>query len=211
MASPPPPPPLLLVDLGSPYAYLAAERIDGLLPNAEWRAVLLGAMFQATGRQSWATTPARADGIAEVERRAAAYGLPPIRWPEPWPSDGLLAARAATWADGQGAGRAFIREALRLHFRDGISLASHEAVEEAARRTGLDATATLIGAAHDDTKAELRRRTGEALAAGAIGVPTVIVAGDALWGDDQLERAAADASTDATSLTPGAIRRGPNR
>ena len=63
-------------DLGSPYAYLTAERISGLFTDAEleqpeWQPILLGGLFQRFGRDSWANGPGRAEGIAEVERRAA--------------------------------------------------------------------------------------------------------------------------------------------
>ena len=36
--------------------------------------------------------------MREVERRAADYGLPPMRWPDPWPGNMLSAMRAATYA-----------------------------------------------------------------------------------------------------------------
>jgi 2-hydroxychromene-2-carboxylate isomerase len=85
-------------DLGSPYAWLTAERTGD---RAEWVPVLLGGIFRATGRSSWAETGARADGIAEIERRADERGLPALRWPDPWPNDGLLAMRAAVAADGE--------------------------------------------------------------------------------------------------------------
>lgn len=185
-----PVPPAFYVDLGSPYAYLAAERIDAVLPEATWQTVLLGGIFQATGRASWADGAGRSAGRAEVERRAAARGLPPIIWPDPWPSNGLVAARAATWADQQGAGRGFITEALRLHFRDGRTLSDRSAVEEVARRAGLDPAAALAGAADPAVKAELRSRTEAAMAAGVYGVPSVAVGPFVFWGDDQLEHAA---------------------
>jgi 2-hydroxychromene-2-carboxylate isomerase len=92
----------LYYDLGSPYAYLAvqhAERVIGSAP--ELRPVLLGAIFAARGHGSWAHTDTRAESVAEVERRAAAYGLPPVRWPAGWPPNTLQAMRAAV-----GAGRA---------------------------------------------------------------------------------------------------------
>ena len=65
-------------DLGSPYAYLAAERVDSLLPPAvRWQAVLLGGLFKLTGRSSWALGDYRRlqSGMAEIERRARGYGL----------------------------------------------------------------------------------------------------------------------------------------
>ena len=62
----------------------------------EWVPVLLGGIFKATGRSSWGEGEARADGMAEVERRASERGLGAVRWPEPWPNDGLAAMRANT-------------------------------------------------------------------------------------------------------------------
>ncbi len=183
-------PPRFLVDLGSPFAYLAAERIDDVLGEATWEVVLLGGLFQSTGRRSWADTAARAAGQAEVERRAAARGLPPVRWPQHWPNNGLLAARAAVWARTVDAERRFITEALRLQFRDGVGLDSADAVREVARRSGLSADEALAGATRPATKAALRERTAAAHAAGVFGVPSVIVAQFVLWGDDALEQAA---------------------
>src|SRR3954452_8711263 len=106
-------------DLGSPYAWLAAERIDD---DAEWLAVLLGGVFKSTGRSSWALTDARARGIAEIDRRARERGLPPLQWPDTWPNDGLQAMRAATYAHTIGKGRQFAVAAFRVQFTDGAAL-----------------------------------------------------------------------------------------
>jgi 2-hydroxychromene-2-carboxylate isomerase len=84
-------------DIGSPYAYLAAERIHTLLPEPViWQPVLLGGLYKLTGRNSWALGDyrRRQGGMAEIERRARGYGLPPIRWPDPWPNRGDPAIRA---------------------------------------------------------------------------------------------------------------------
>src|SRR4051794_39327999 len=51
--------PLFFYDLGSPYAWLSAERIDSLFAVAPvWVPVVLGGIFKATGRGSWAETDA---------------------------------------------------------------------------------------------------------------------------------------------------------
>lgn len=188
-------PPRLYLDAGSPYAYLAAERAATVLPGAIWEPVLLGGLFQATGRSSWARTAAREEGMREIERRALAAGLPPVVWPEPWPGNMLQAMRAATAADRLGAGRAFLLAALRLGFRDGVDLSERPAVLDAARAAGLDAGE--IDAAIDDpaVKAELRARTAAAHALGVVGIPTTVVGMTVLWGDDRLEEAAAAART----------------
>ena len=67
-------------DVGSPYAYLAGERLARVLGSVEvvWQPVLLGALFGLTGRSSWALgdPERRQAGMAEIETRAARYGLP---------------------------------------------------------------------------------------------------------------------------------------
>ena len=107
--------PIFYFDLGSPYAYLAAERIHSVLPEPPiWQPILLGGLFKRFGRRSWAETEQREAGMAEVERRAARYGLAPVRWPEPWPGNMLFAMRVATFAAGLGRAAAFALPASRL-------------------------------------------------------------------------------------------------
>ena len=168
-------------DLGSPYAWLTAERIDALFDESPvWTPVLLGGIFTVRGRGSWAETERRAEGIAEVERRAAAYGLPPLRWPEPWPNNGLEVMRVAAHADS----REFALAALRAHFTEGLALSDPDNVALVAERVGIEP--------HGD-KQRLRENTDRALELGVIGVPTVAVGGELFWGDDRLEEAAASA------------------
>lgn len=180
-------------DLGSPYAYLAAERIEGVLgAGVLWQPVSLGAIFKATGRSSWAVgdPERRARGIGEVERRAQAYGLPPLRWPEPWPSNYLYAMRAATFAFQGDRGRQFTLCAFRDAFARGRDLAVAENVLSAAADAGLDATAAAAATADPDVKLALRSATDAALARGVRGVPTVAVGERLLWGEDRLQDAA---------------------
>jgi 2-hydroxychromene-2-carboxylate isomerase len=113
--------------------------------------------------------------------------MPQVRWPEPWPGDGLYAMRVATLAQREGAGRAFALAALRAAFARGRDLSDRAAVEDAAAQAGVDPAAAEDPA----VKAALREATEGAHARGVFGVPTVAV-GDALfWGDDRLEDAAA--------------------
>ena len=49
--------PVFYFDLGSPYSYLAAERIHEVLPEPPlWQPILLGGLFKLLGRRSWAQT-----------------------------------------------------------------------------------------------------------------------------------------------------------
>ena len=185
--------PRFFVDIGSPYAWLAAERVArrALGDEVVWEPVLLGAIFASRGWGSWADGESRAEGIEEVERRASAYGLGPVRWPEPWPGNTLLAMRAAVAADALGAGREFLLAALRAGFAEGRDLSLSTEVADVASTAGIEGEALLAAASTPEVKAALRTRTDAAIAAGVRGVPTVLVAGQALWGDDRLEEAAA--------------------
>ncbi|WP_028059465.1 2-hydroxychromene-2-carboxylate isomerase [Candidatus Solirubrobacter pratensis] len=181
-------------DLGSPYAYLAAERLGRLIPEpVEWRPVLLGGLFRLTGRSSWALGDhrRRQAGMAEIEARTRSYGLPPMRWPDPWPTDYLTAMRAATYAFAVGQGREFCLQAFRDAFQRGAELGLLAHVLEGARRAGLDAREVEAATRDEEIKATLRHATDAAFELGVMGVPTLAVGGELFWGDDRLEEAAA--------------------
>ncbi len=186
-------------DLGSPYAYLAAERISGLFAEAgleqpEWQPVLLGGLFKHFGRDSWANGPGRAAGMAEVERRASAYGLPPLAWPEPWPGNTLFAMRAATFAKQTGRTVSFALAAFRQTFAAGRDLSDPANVLIAAAACELHPNALLKAGETEVVKAALREATGQAAELGVHGVPSLVVDGEVFWGDDTLEEAVEAAS-----------------
>lgn len=181
-------------DLGSPYAYLAAERLEPLLGDAVlWRPVLLGGLFKLTGRSSWALGgyQGRQAGMAEIERRARRYGVPPVRWPDPWPGDYLFAMRVATYALVAGRGVEFARTAFRAAFSHGQNLSHPEHVLHAAEQAGLDSAAAQAATQDPDIKRMLREATDAAYERGVFGVPTIAVGDELFWGDDRLEDAAA--------------------
>jgi len=177
----------------SPYSWLAAERIGELLPAARWRPVFLGGVFKASGRQSWGLTERREEEMAECERRAHAYGLGAMRWPERWPTNDLTVARAMTFARERGLLERLALEAMRLSFREGGDLAEHAVVLEAGTRAGIDERELAGALSEERVKLALRGATDEAVARGVIGVPTVAVGPELFWGDDRLEQAAASA------------------
>jgi 2-hydroxychromene-2-carboxylate isomerase len=185
-------------DLGSPYAYLAAERISGLFAGAgveqpEWQPILLGGLFQRFGRESWANGPGREEGMAEVERRAADYGLPPLAWPDPWPGNTLVAMRAATFAKQTGRTVSFALAAFRQAFAAGRDLTEPDNVLIAAAACELHPNAVEKAVGTDSVKVALREATDRAAELGVIGVPTLVVGGEVFWGDDRLEEAIAAA------------------
>lgn len=186
-------------DLGSPYAYLAAERISGLFTEAgleqpEWQPVLLGGLFGRFDRGSWSETPARAGGMAEVERRAAEYGLPPLVWPEPWPGNTLIAMRVATFAKQTGRTVSFALAAFRQAFAAGRDLTDPDNVMIAAAACELHPRALEKAVQTEGVKNALREATDRAGDRGVEGVPALVVGDEVFWGDDRLEEAVTAAS-----------------
>src|SRR2546423_11716128 len=81
-----------MYDVSSPWCWLAGERVTHVLGAVPvWQPVLAAGLPGRAG----------ADGTdrAAIDSAAAAQGLPPLRWPEPWPFDSELAMRAATFAE----------------------------------------------------------------------------------------------------------------
>ncbi len=184
--------PVFYYDLGSPYAYLAAERINQVLPVVPiWQPIFLGGIWKQSGGGSWAVTGKRDEGVADVERRAQEYGLQPMRWPEPWPTSTLAAMRAAIFCQQIGRGVAFSLAAFRQAFAGGRDLSVVDNVLIAAAACELHPNAVVKGIESKGIKERLRAATAEAYDRGVRGVPTVAI-GDALfWGDDRLDEAAA--------------------
>jgi len=182
-------------DLGSPYAYLAAERINAVFAEAgaevpEWQPVLLGGLFARFGRGSWAQTTARDEGMREIERRASSYGMPPISWPDPWPGDGLYAMRAATFAKQIGRTVAFSLAAFRQAFAAGRDLSVPDNVMIAAAAAEMHPRAIEVAVKRDAVKTALREATDRAGDLGVRGMPAIAVGSEVFWGDDRLEDAA---------------------
>ena len=203
-------------DLGSPYAYLASERIGRQFPEPPlWQPILLGGLFKRLSTGSWALGDARATNVAEIERRARAYGLPPVVWPKPFPGNTLFAMRAATHALEAGAVEAFALTAFREAFASGRDLSLPDSVLRVAAVCGLavqDVRAAVespddvlrvaagCGLAPGDVRAAvespavkdaLHAATEHAGDLGVRGVPSLLVGSTIYFGDDRLDAAAA--------------------
>lgn len=182
-------------DFNSPYAYLAAERIDDLIPDAEWKPIAHPFMLHELGRleEAMGRDPSVARGICD--ERAVARGLPPLNPPPGWPAAiwSLAPIRAAVFAAEQGRVREFTRAAYRKVFVEAAPLTDEDNVRAAAREAGLDPDAVMEAVGRPDVKQRVKEHTDEALARGVTGIPTVVVGDEVFWGDDRLDEAAAAA------------------
>ena len=188
--------PTFYYDYSSVYAYLAACRMQDVLPvEPEWHPIWLPAVFAATGRVSWVFTDAREEGIAEVERRAAQYGLPFTRHDDLIDKlserGSLLAQRAGVVAKEAGKLVPYSRDLFERFNARGEDITDPATIAAAAEAAGLDGSETVGRCGDQDVKDEVKRLTQEAIDRGVIGVPTVAVGEELFWGDDRLEEAAA--------------------
>jgi len=128
--------------------------------------------------------------MREVERRAVAYELQEVRWPEGWPSNYLFAMRVATYAKQIGRAVSFSQAAFRQAFVAGRDLGEPENVLIAAAAAEMHPRAVLAAVERDAVKRALREATERAGELGVRGVPSVIIGDEVFWGDDRLREAA---------------------
>ena len=163
-----------------------------------------GALFKANGRGTWGLTERREAGLADCEARAAAHGLGPIVWPDPWPTNDVVVARAMAYAGREGCLQPFAIAAMRLAFLEGGDLGALDVVQTAAERVGVDPERLALAVAERQIKDAVRAAHDEAMSLGVFGVPTVVVGDQLFWGDDRLEQAVAAAALSGSS---GNVRR----
>jgi 2-hydroxychromene-2-carboxylate isomerase len=185
--------PVFHYDLSSPFSYLAAMRVDDVMPvKPTWEPVVFGAIIQRRGKVPWSFEADRSKEFDELARRAAQRGLPELRYPPGWPRESysVLPLRAALVAGREGRIEDFSRAGYEVAFSEGQPLNVLENVLDAAQRAGLDPAVIEAGVQEEGVKARLRELTERALERGVTGVPTVVVGDHLFWGDDRLEDAA---------------------
>jgi 2-hydroxychromene-2-carboxylate isomerase len=196
---------LLYVDPQSPYSWLAHARAPEVLGvTPQLRPITLGPIFARRGWGSWGRTEKREARQREVERRALAYGLGEMKWPDGWPFDSLRPSRALTWAQLHGRGDAFFTALGAATFTRGEDPTDASVLAVAAAQAGLDPEAVEDRIADPAVKAALREATDAAWDVGARGVPTISIDGTLTFGDDHLEEAASLLRSDHS--TPGSSR-----
>lgn len=178
-------------DLSSPYAYLAAHRVDEVVPgDVEWVPIAFGPLLVQTQRVPWSLQPGREAGMRDCESRARERGLPPIVWPEGWPAESysVNGARAALVAKRHGREREVSLAIYEQVFVHGRRLDDPAILDAAGDAAGVEGLREAIG--DDALKAQLRADTEDAITRGVVGIPTVEAGGELFWGDDRLADAA---------------------
>jgi len=183
-------------DFASTYSYPAMMRIAPLAREmavaVRYRPFLLGPLFKAQG---WDTSPfnlyaAKGRNMwRDLERLCGDLGVP-FQRPEPFPQNGLLAARVALVGLNAPWGCDFCRAVFEAEFGHGRPIDDAGVLGDILAQLDVDAAAVLDAARGDDVKAALRRQTDEAQRLGVFGAPSFVTDdGELFWGNDRLERA----------------------
>ncbi len=180
-------------EFASTYSYPAAMRVEALAAErgvaVNWRPFLLGPIFAARGLSDSPFNLNAAKGRymwRDLGRVCARHDLP-LRRPEPFPQNSLLAARAALTL-GDGERPAFSCAVYAAEFGEGLDIGQRSTIVGVLKALGLDADEILERAATAAVKDRLRSETALAASLGIFGAPNLVAAeGEIFWGNDRLE------------------------
>jgi 2-hydroxychromene-2-carboxylate isomerase len=180
-------------DVGSPAAYLAWTQLPSLCSSTgarvDYRPMLLGGVFNATGNQSPMAVPAKGSYVmADLERHAARYGVP-FRHNPHFPINTLTLMRCATALQLQHPERlgSYVDAVFRAIWVAASDMNDPQVVAAVLREAGFDPVALLAHAGDPQVKDRLKQATQDAVARGVFGAPTFFVDGQMYWGQDRLE------------------------
>jgi 2-hydroxychromene-2-carboxylate isomerase len=185
----------LWFDFSCPYAYLASRRAKRLAVEIDWRPMLLGGVFRATGAgdgpMATLSPQKQAHNYHDMHRWADLFGEP-FRLPPAHPMRTvqalrtLLALPRAWWP-------AAIEAIFVAYWQRGEDITRPEVIAQGLRAAGVPdevVTAAIRRADDPAIKDELRQRTDEAVSLGIFGAPAWVVrdGGEPLliWGQDRM-------------------------
>src|SRR5579863_376389 len=182
-------------EFASTYSYPAAMRVETLASgrglDVRWRPFLLGPVF---AEQAWRDSPFNLFPEKgrymwrDLERTCQKLGLP-LRRPDPFPQNSLLAARVAL-ALADDFRPAFSRAVYAAEFGEGLSIFDRALLTRLVNDLGEDGAAVLARAESPENKAALKATGEEAKALGLFGAPCCVTSdGEVFWGNDRLVEA----------------------
>jgi 2-hydroxychromene-2-carboxylate isomerase len=194
-------PPAFFFDVGCPFSYLAAERVERMLGTVAW---IPAASVELYRGEPWSDPDACARARARAEARAAELRLPLI-WPERFPGGAPMALRAAAHAAEIGAGAAFALAAVRLAYCGGFDLEDPEILAEAAAAAGMKLEVCLAAAGDQARDGKVLATARGLTLLGVDELPAVRVGGRYIAGERRLAEAAAilRASSRGRRVAPG--------
>ncbi|TVP57581.1 MAG: 2-hydroxychromene-2-carboxylate isomerase [Halomonadaceae bacterium] len=177
-------------DLGSPASYLAWTQLPALAERHQatinWKPMLLGGVFKATGNQSPMATPAKGRYTAvDFMRFAKEYGVPFTLNPH-FPINTLQLMRGAVGYLESPRFQDYLTTLFTALWVDKKNLNEPKVVSEVLTDAGFDPAEVLALCNDPAVKEKLKEITEEAVSRGAFGAPTCFVDNDMFFGQDRL-------------------------
>ena len=179
-------------DFGSPTSYLAWTQLPRLAAECgaalDWRPMLLGGVFKATGNASPVTVAAKGRWMTDdIGRWARRYGVPFIFNPH-FPINTLTLMRGAVGLQLRRPAdfARYVETIFRAMWVEPRNLGEPEVLAQTLAAAGFDAAFTEL-VADLEVKAALIANTEEAVRRGVFGAPTMFVGEQMFFGQDRLE------------------------
>jgi len=193
-------------DFGSPTAYIAYTALPKIAEAAgvaiNWRPMLLGGVFKATGNTSPVLVAAKGkwmmrDIVAFCDR----FGLPPAR-NKHFPINTLPLMRGAMACQQDGRLADYIGAMFQAIWVDGKDMNDMATIGAVLSAAGFDPHAIAARIGEQEIKDALIAATEEAVARGIFGAPTIFVDDDMYFGQDRLPFVAQALGVDFNGLFP---------
>ena len=179
-------------DFGSPTAYLAYRRLQQLQSRYQcqinYRPVLLGGLFKATGNTSPVMVAAKAAYMVkqDLPRFVALYNVPFNNNPH-FPINTLHLMRGAVALLEQDQFGPYIETVFEASWVNGENMGDAETVANVLTNAGLDAQHIIANTQEPEVKAALISHTEAAVARGCFGAPTMFIGDDMFFGQDRMQ------------------------
>ena len=180
-------------DVGSPAAYIAWTQLPRLCAAAgariDYKPMLLGGVFQATGNHSPTTVPAKGKYMMDdLGRFAARYGVPFVNNPH-FPINTLMLMRGAVGLQMRDPERfvPYVDAAYQAIWVDAKNMNDPEVVGQVLQAAGFNPIHLVALAGDQAVKDRLKAITQEAVERGVFGAPSFFIDGQMHWGQDRLD------------------------
>jgi 2-hydroxychromene-2-carboxylate isomerase len=181
-------------DFSSPYGFLAAQKIEALATKhgraVNWRPMLLGAAFKATGMAPLPQVPLKGPySLRDFLRSARFHGIA-YKQPGTFPISTVAPCRAYYWLHQKNEKQAVqLAKALyKAYFVDDVNISDIENILRIAAELGVDPEALRAGINDPATKDRAKAEVDAAIAKGVFGSPYIVIDGEPFWGMDRLDQ-----------------------
>jgi 2-hydroxychromene-2-carboxylate isomerase len=189
------PPPQFMFDFGSPNAYLAHKVIPDIEKRTgarfDYKPVLLGGVFKATGNRSpaeaYASIPAKlAYENLEMRRFIIRHGLVRFKSNPHFPVNTLGIMRGAVAAKRLDLFVPYLEAVFAAMWEHEAKMDDPKVIAERLQAAGLPAETLMTLTQDQSVKDELTANTNEAVAKGVFGSPSFLVGEELFFGKDRL-------------------------